>query len=216
MNALLLGCGSKWGLTVLETLLSKEWTVYSLTSTELPQQERLVQHTVNWNTVNQADLEKFLRNLPALDFLLFNQNGSALCYDNFVDQTSLSDTWKLEKNWAQQYFVSVILPYHIIKTVSLDRQAVVAWMLSAFVYAHVNIDHADYIGNKYQNYLMMKNFSRTDTACYCGVNPMEIATNQTTTETFVNTILGYDRAELNGEVIYLDGNKDINFKKFNV
>jgi len=216
MNALLLGCGSKWGLTVLKTLLSKGWTVHNLTSTELPQQEILVQHIVNWNTVNQADLEKFLRNLPTLDFVLFNQNGSALSYDNFSNNASLTDTWKLEKNWAQQYFVSVILPYHIIKTVSLNRQAVVAWMLSTFVYKHTNIDHADYIGNKYQNYLMMQNFSRTEDACFCGINPMEIETNETSTEIFVNNILNYNRLELNGEVIYLNGKKDINFKTFNV
>jgi len=216
MNALLLGCGSKWGLTVLQNLLDKGWTVYSLTSTELSEQENLVQHVIDWNTVDQAKLEKFLRQLPTLDFVLFNQNGSALSYDNFVDNVSLTETWKLEKNWSQQYFVSAVLPYHIVKTVSLDSRAVVAWMLSAFIYTHANIDHADYIGNKYQNYLIMKNFSRTGTACFCGVNPMSLDTNQTTTETFVNTILDYNREELNSQVIYLDGNKDINFHNFSV
>ena len=74
MNALLLGCGSKWGLTILQTLLDKGSTVYSLTSTELPQQQGLVQEVINWNTVNQPSIEKFLRQLPKLDFILFNQN----------------------------------------------------------------------------------------------------------------------------------------------
>ena len=216
MNALLLGCGSKWGLTVLQTLLDKGFTVYSLTSTELPRQQGLVQEVINWNTVNQPVIEKFLRQLPKLDFILFNQNGSALSYSSFVDKTNLTDVWKLEKNWSQQYFVSVILPYHIIKTVNLNEQAIVSWMLSTFVYRHTNIDHADYIGNKYQNYLMMQNFSRTGGACFCGINPMEIDTNQTSTEMFVNTILDYDRTDLNGSVVYLDGKKDINFKIFNV
>ena len=89
-------------------------------------------------------------------------------------------------------------------------------MLSTFVYQHTNINHADYIGNKYQNYLIMKNFSRTGDACFCGINPMELDQNQTSTGVFVNTILGMDTNELNSSVIYLDGNKDINFHNFSV
>jgi hypothetical protein len=216
MNALLLGCGSKWGLTVQQQLLAKDWTVYSLSSTEQTEQDNLHQHIIDWNTVNQSTVEKFLRSLPELDFVLFNQNGSALSYANFDQQVPIIDTWRLEKNWTQQYFVSVILPYHIIKTVSLNKDSRAAWMLSTFVYQHTNIDHADYIGNKYQNYLIMKNFSRTGDACFCGINPMELDQNQTSTGVFVDTILGMDTKELNSSVIYLDGNKDINFHNFSV
>jgi len=216
MNALLLGCGSKWGLTVQQQLLAKGWTVCSLSSTKLAEQDNLYQHIIDWNTVNQGTIEKFLRLLPTIDFILFNQNGSALSYDNFNQEVPVIDTWRLEKNWTQQYFVSVILPYHIIKTVSLNKNSRVAWMLSAFVYQHTNINHADYIGNKYQNYLIMKNFSRTGDACFCGINPMELDQNQTSTGVFVDKILGMDTNELNSSVIYLDGNKDINFHNFSV
>jgi len=216
MNALLLGCGSKWGLTVQQQLLAKGWTVCSLSSTKLAEQDNLYQDIIDWNTVNQGTIEKFLRLLPTIDFILFNQNGSALSYDNFNQEVPVIDTWRLEKNWTQQYFVSVILPYHIIKTVSLNKNSRVAWMLSAFVYQHTNINHADYIGNKYQNYLIMKNFSRTGDACFCGINPMELDQNQTSTGVFVDTILGMDTNELNSNVIYLDGNKDINFQNFSV
>ena len=43
MTALLLGCGSKWGLTVQQQLLAKDWTVYSLSSTEQTEQDNLHQ-----------------------------------------------------------------------------------------------------------------------------------------------------------------------------
>ena len=60
MNALLLGCGSKWGLTVQQQLLAKGWTVCSLSSTKLAEQDNLYQHIIDWNTVNQGTIEKFL------------------------------------------------------------------------------------------------------------------------------------------------------------
>tara|TARA_R110000851_G_scaffold150051_6_gene290851 strand:- start:184 stop:828 length:645 start_codon:yes stop_codon:yes gene_type:complete len=214
MNALLIGCGSKWGLGVLQYLLDTGWRVYSMSSSNSVEHENLHQLDIDWNTLDQTQIQKYLSSLPNLDFVFFNQNGSALSYGNFDQQLALIDTWKLEKNWAQQYFVSVILPYHIIKTVRLHKQTVVAWMLSTYIYKHSNIDHADYIGNKYQNYLMMKNFSRTHDACYCGINPMELQTNATKTQQFVETVLGMDKQQLNGNVIYLNGKVDNNFEMF--
>jgi len=45
---------------------------------------------------------------------------------------------------------------------------------------------------------------------------MELDHNQTSTGVFVDKILGMDTNELNSSVIYLDGNKDINFHNFSV
>ena len=214
MNALLIGCGSKWGLTVLQSLLDAGWNVYSISGSNPVVHPRLTHLDIEWNTVDQPTVEKFLRQLPVLDFVFFNQNGSALSYDNFEKQSTLLDTWKLEKNWSQQYFVSVILPYHIIKTVNTNKRSIVAWMLSTYIYKHTNITHADYIGNKYQNYLIMRNFSRTGTACFCGVNPMELESNLVDPTQFIENIFTIKREELNGSVVYLNGKSDNNFEMF--
>ena len=211
MNVLILGCGSKWGRQLLDSLASNH-TVYSISSQDIHNVNNL---KIDWSSLGPATVEKFLKNLPDIDLVFFNQNGSALSGQNF-DHMKTIDHWKLEKHWSQQYYNSVIFPFHVVQSINLNKDSIVAWMLSSYVYQHINIDHADYVGNKYQNFVVMKNFSKTGKSCFCGVNPMDIDNPNVTVDKFITNLFEYKKEELNGNVIYFNGEIDLNFKTFSV
>jgi hypothetical protein len=213
MNALLLGCGTGFGQAVADAL--DGYTIHSIGS------QPGADLQINWSTVTVAQLEKYLQQLPELDLILFNQNGSALNYDNFETDSSTVDLWKLEKHWSQAYFNSCVLPFHIIKTLSrqITSKTKVCWVLSSFIYDHPRdkrIGHADYIGNKYQNYVIMRTFSLTNLACFFGMNPDTLVDIEykTTAYKFVDFL--NSTTDLNGRVYYYDGELDQSFDRFQI
>jgi hypothetical protein len=214
-NCLLIGCGSKFGLELLEYLIENGYYVHSISGSKLEYAN--VNHLqINWKTLNVAQLEKFLKELPELNLVFFNQNSSALNSDDFIENKNTIELWQLEKNWGQSYFVSCILPFHIIHTLkSIDK---VVWMLSPLVYHHHNtqIGFADYIGNKYQNYLILKNFSKQIQSICIGLNPDKLLSTVDDVRiiNMVNFIESVDN-ETSGRVFFLDGTEDTNFNKFN-
>jgi len=219
-TALLVGCGSKFGLEVLTNFLDHDWTVYSLSGslTDI-KNDNLHQEVIDWKTINVANIEKFLNCLPNLDFIFFNQNSSALNQQNFQQNChSTVDLWKQEKTWSQCYFVSCILPFHIIHSLGdrCDKNTKVGWMLSTYVYFHSDIKNADYIGNKYQNFLMMKNFSKTHPACFFGINPDNLIETNTTDniENLISMCDDMKYEDLNGLVLKFNKVEDPGFQKF--
>ena len=130
---------------------------------------------VDWKHVRESDLHRFLMRLPKIDLLFFNQNGSSLSASSFQNNRyETLDLWKQIAHWKQSYFVSCQLPFQIIHCLGdrLDEQSRVLWMLSSMVVRHSNDPgYADYIGNKFQNYLIMKNFARAHRACFIGIDP---------------------------------------------
>jgi len=214
-NCLLIGCGSKFGLELLEYLIEIGYTVNSISGSDLKHDN--VNHLqIDWKNLNVAQIEKFLKNLSNLDLVFFNQNSSALGSHDFIKNKSTVDLWKLEKNWSQAYFVSCVLPFHIIHT--LKSMHKVVWMLSPLVYRHYEdqIGFSDYIGNKYQNYLILKNFSKYNQSIFIGMNPDKLLSikDDVRIKNMVNFIELADK-ETSGRVFFLDGIEDTNFNKFN-
>jgi len=214
-NCLLIGCGSKFGLEILEYLLEIGYTVNSISGSNLKHNN--VNHLqINWKNLNVAQIEKFLKDLPNLDLVFFNQNSSALGSHDFIKNKSTVDLWKLEKNWSQAYFVSCILPFHIIHTLKSVHKVV--WMLSPLIYNHNDrqIGFADYVGNKYQNYLIIKNFAKQHKSIFIGLNPDKLLSTKddVSIKDMVKFIESADK-EASGRIFFLDGTKDENFNKFN-
>lgn len=214
-NCLLIGCGSKFGLELLDYLLEQGYNVNSISGSELKQSN--VNHLqINWNTLNVTQIEKFLKQLPDLDLVFFNQNSSALNSNDFIKNKNTLNLWKLEKEWNQAYFVSCILPFHIIHTLKAAHKIV--WMLSPLIYHHdqKQIGFADYVGNKYQNYLILNNFSKQDQSIFIGLNPDKLLSikDDARISNMVNFIESADK-ESSGRVFFLDGTEDTNFSKFN-
>jgi len=216
-KALLVGCGSKFGLKLLESLLEQGWLVYSISgSTIESDNNNLKQLIVDWRSINPAHLEKFIKTIPEVDFVFFNQNSSALnnCFNsNAFDTATL---WRQTKDWNQTYFVSCILPFYVIHTLGGNCSATtkVAWMLSSMIYDHSNVLCADYIGNKYQNYVLMKNFSQQHPSCFFGINPDNLT--ETATSNNIHTLISQveSSADLNGKVFHFDFTEDTNFNLF--
>jgi hypothetical protein len=216
-KALLVGCGSKFGLKLLESLLEQGWAVYSISGSPVESSNsNLKQLVIDWRSVNPTHLEKFIKNISKIDFVFFNQNSSALsnCFNsNTFDTATL---WRQTKDWNQTYFVSCILPFYIIHTLDINCSAStkVAWMLSSMIYNHNDILCADYIGNKYQNYVLMKNFSQHHPACFFGINPDNLS-ETATDNNILNLILKVEsNTDLNGKVFHFDFSEDIYFNLF--
>lgn len=214
-NCLLIGCGSKFGLRVLEHLLEMGYNINSISGSQLNYSN--VNHLqVDWKTLNVTQIEKFLKELPELDLIFFNQNSSALNLDDFLKNKNTLELWKLEKDWSQSYFLSCILPFHIIHTVKSAHKIV--WMLSPLIYNHDDkqIGFADYIGNKYQNYLIIKNFTKQQQSIFIGINPDKLLSTKddVNIKDMIKFIESADK-EASGGTFFLDGTKDTNFNKFN-
>jgi hypothetical protein len=220
-KALLIGCGSKFGLDLLKILLDQDWEIYSISGSLIDiSNNRLHQKVINWGTTNVTELEKFLISCSTLDMIFFNQNSSSLSSDYFTkNYYNTIELWKQEKTWSQSYFVSCILPFHIIHSLKdkCNTNTKIAWMLSEYIYQHCDTRYPDYIGNKYQNYLIMKNFSRNHESSFFGINPGNLAETNTKTN-IVNLISFIEQTPknlLNGIVINFDTTIDTNFQIFN-
>jgi hypothetical protein len=218
-SALLIGCGSKFGAFLTNQLLDKGYAIYSISSSTSTDPNHL---TVDWKTVNVTHLEKFLKSCPDLDLIFFNQNASALSEPCFRgDSLPTLELWKLEKSWSQSYFVSCILPFHIIHSLGnkCSEHTKVGWMLSTYVHSHPNnsnLGFADYIGNKYQNYVVIKNFSRQHKSSFFGINPDNLTSqdHRDTAQQLTAFLENSSSEQLNGKIFYYNGNEEHNFDSF--
>lgn len=208
-NVLLIGCGSKFGLDITKHFLKNDVFVYSVSGSNIAIENKKFKHLViNWKTVTFADIEDFLQNIPTMDFVFFNQNGSSLCIDDFSNLKQGVDLWKQESDWSQTYFSSCILPYHIIQTLGTrcNKKTKIAWMLSSLIYNHTNtkqIGYADYCTNKYQNYLIMKNFSLHHDSCFFGVDPGALS-DGANASVLIDNIIKTPASQLNGSIMRIN------------
>ena len=208
-TALLVGCGSKSGLELTKSFLDAGYIVDLITGTsvELPVRSCVV----DWEALNPSHIESFLKGRDHYDTIVFNQNARVLeptCYT--ANRFNTLDLWKTDKLWNQAYYNNCILPFHIIHTLAsrCNTNTKVLWMLSELIYNHKpGIGYADYIGHKYQNYVLMKNFSQNHTAPFAGINRGKIPLDPKDLLDF----LEYSSAGINGRVFYSNGTEDENF-----
>lgn len=219
-EALIIGGGSKFGLQFVNNLLDKEWNVNVISGSSI-KHANCNQLLVDWKNLKITDTEKFLTKLPTQSLIFFNQNSSALsnsCYN--VNSFTKINLWRQEKDWSQAYFVSCILPFHIIHTLekSCTRDTKIGWMLSSLILSHTTtqIEYSDYIGNKYLNYLMIKNFSKHHHSSFFGINPDSL--NETATsenlDKLINFIFQSSPDYINGKIFKMTTDEDLNFERF--
>lgn len=170
-NALIFGCGSKFGMSLRTELENSEFSVYGISSSIGTDQVL----KVNWNTCLIHDFEKFLRSLPNIDLIIFNQNSTMLT-DNYWQLNSVPtlDIWKQSKQWLQSYYVNCILPAHVLHTLTnmhhLGSTSQIVWMLSRNMLGN-HSGPVDYYGQKYQNYINMQQFAKNNPQTFIGVCP---------------------------------------------
>jgi hypothetical protein len=176
LNALIVGCGSLYGKELAQQLENNGYALYGISGSDTQNTNIL---KVDWNTCAIQDFEKFLRRLPQLDLIVFNQNSPALI-DEYTKLHSVDiiEIWKRAKRWNQSHYVNCILPTHILHTLSLTNKLTdrtcVTWMLSSSMFGNTHVAPVDYVGQKYQNYIMMKTMSLNNSQIFIGVCPGKI------------------------------------------
>jgi len=170
-NALVIGCGSKFGHAVVTELENHSVTVYGISGTA--ESDRVLK--VDWATCVIASFEKFLRQLPELDFVIFNQNSNSLINTYWkLDSVPTLEVWRQSKQWHQSYYVNCVMPTHVLHTLvnanKIKDQSIVTWMLSRGM-LNTQIHNINYYGQKYQNYCNMQQFARNNPQTFIGVCP---------------------------------------------
>lgn len=172
-NALLVGCGNTRGEKIVSGCQDAGYTVTNIGQTQ-SKNDKVNNITVAWKELSITNLHKILHKIDTkLDFIFFNQNSSSLADKNFTQTIDTLDLWSLTKNWTQSYWLSCQMPYVLIKTLEnkLDDDCKIGWMLSSYIDKDKSgvLDHPDYSGYKFTNYLIMKNYSKKYNTF--GINP---------------------------------------------
>jgi len=176
LNALIVGCGSLYGKEISNQLQLKGYTVYGISGT-ITQNPNIL--TVDWETCDIQNFEKFIRKLPQIDVVVFNQNSPALIDEYYkINSLATLEVWKRAKRWSQSHYVNCILPTHILHTLGSTNkftdQTVITWILSSSMFGKNHNVPVDYIGQKYQNYIVMKTLAATNPQIYTGICPGHI------------------------------------------
>ena len=211
MNCLFIGTGKGIGRALSQRYRADGHSVFSITGKESHDQNALV---VDWATVNEAALHRWLCELPNLDLIFFNQNSSSLSQSSFATNSLANlDLWRQIKHWKQSYYVSCQMCFQIIHSLSrqIHADTRVVWMLTSMIMRHdhdtnQSLGYADYIGNKYQNYLLMRNFSCNHLGCFLALEPGDVSGDDHADRTHtIQTILKRPTSEINGRVFGMSG-----------
>lgn len=170
MNVLIIGCSRGFGLGLKQAFESQGHTVWGMSRNS---GDTIL--AVNWETLCLNDYEKFIRNLPHIDIVIFNQNSPALVDSYLTLGLPPTQAWPIEKKWQQSYYVNCVLSGHILHTLAetkkLSKSACVMWTLSRLILKSGGSEPAYYSGYKYQNYQLMKSLASRNTQTFVGVCP---------------------------------------------
>ena len=172
-QALLVGCGNQRGERIVNGCIEAGYSVTNIGSGASAIQT-VNNIKIEWKDLDIIKLHKILVKINhKVDFIFFNQNASSLSNIDFTQPKKTLDTWGLVKSWGHSYWLSCQLPYFLIKTLetNLHHETIIGWMLSGYIDKNKQgvETHPDYSGNKYTNYMLMKNFN-TKYQCF-GIDP---------------------------------------------
>ena len=172
-QALLIGCGNQRGERIVNGCMGAGYSVTNIGSGASAIQT-VNNIKIEWKDLDIIKLHKILVKINhKVDFIFFNQNASSLSNIDFTQLKKTLDTWGLVKSWGHSYWLSCQLPYFLIKTLekNLHHETIIGWMLSSYIDKNKEgvETHPDYSGNKYTNYMLMKNFN-TKYQCF-GIDP---------------------------------------------
>lgn len=210
-NALIVGAGSKFGADLVDSLEQQKYTIYGITGSNIQSNRYL---KVNWETCFINDFERYLKNLPNIDLIVFNQNSPALtdaCHS--YGGISTLELWKRAKMWSQSHFVNCVMPFYLLQTLAnadkLNTNSTIGWMVSQAMF--LLTPPMDYAGQKYQNYAMMKELSMQNPQIHVSIDPGEIIKENSKIKAdalsiFLNTIT----KESTGNLFLINSNGQIN------
>jgi hypothetical protein len=207
-QALITGGGSKFGHGLTEQLILAGYRVHLITSNRDVKfdSEHVNVIPVNWKFVAMTDLKDLIAGIPELDVVFFNHNASSLSAKKFQ-----RNQLQVQRDWAQSYFVACQLPFYLVHTLAnrIRPDTKIGWMLSELIHHPVDdhIGYADYIGNKFTNACIMRNFSKNFPAGFFGINPDGGLESDNKAETIIKFIDQADPVKINGHIYTTQGDK---------
>lgn len=209
-QALITGGGSKFGQKITQELVNAGYFVHLVTGNGVKWVDNPCVRVipVNWQTLGISDVKSIIANLPDLDLIFFNHNASALNLEKFAPRKIQSSS-----NWQHSYFVACQLPFYLIHSLEnrISTNTKIGWMLSRLIKNPVD-DHvgfADYIGNKFTNFCIMRSFSINFPASFFAIHPEGGVDVNSTNKAIdiVRLIDNTDPVELNGNLFSTQGEK---------
>lgn len=162
-NAIVFGCGAKNGISIIDALLSHNYSVTNI-GKSIFNKKNVTNIPIEWKKIDIPFIHKtFSKVAVNIDFVFFNQNSSTLTTNDFkIKKRDTLFIWQQIKNWSDSYWLSCQLPFLFLHTLKdrLHEDSKVGWMLSSFIdYKKDNAEEfPDYSSFKFTNYLIMKNF----------------------------------------------------------
>lgn len=210
-NCLIIGCGSKFGLTLTQTLLDQNCQVYGISGSCLPDHERLSVLKVDWDTCEISDIEKFVRKLPKLDLIIFNQN-SAKMQSQMIKLGSLDTltVWKQSKLWTHSHYVGSVMPIHILNSLhscnSIDETTITTWLLSNSILSKNTASPIDYKAQKYLNAEIIRYLSLNNAGAFIGLDPGKLTDQNydSKAQTFIQFCFNATTSTINGKYFTFD------------
>lgn len=209
-QALITGGGSKFGQNITQELINAGYFVHLVTSNGAAwvNSPSVKVISVDWKTLGISDIKLIMTDLPKLDLIFFNHNASALNLDKFAPKKMQNLS-----NWQHSYFVACQFPFYLVHGLEnrIDTNTKIGWMLSRLIQNPIDnhIGFADYIGNKFTNFCIMRSFSINFPASFFAIHPeggVDVNSVDKAAD-MVQLIDSTDPVELNGNVFSTQGEK---------
>ena len=175
-HALLFGGASKNGKQIIKALLDNNFKVINVGSSSYDH-DNVKNIIVDWKNINIEFIQQVCGKIAHnLDFVFFNQNSSSLSIEDFsIEHDDILEKWKLIKDWSNSHWLSCQMPFLVIHTIrnNLHKDSQIGWMLSDFInyQAAGAMQHPDYSGFKFFNYLSMSAFNNQNDFFTFGIMP---------------------------------------------
>lgn len=173
MNILLLGAGSKWGAIFTKFLSSQGCYIDLVTSTGIEDQN-VVNHKIDWNTLSINDLDLIVRNLSKekYDLVFFNQNSGGGPNDKCFSPEMEAPL----DGWVKNLWIDCQMPYYLIKrlTDKIHENTKIGWMLTGLINSEESeqYKYGGYASAKTMNLHLMRNFSQFNKGIYFCLQPI--------------------------------------------
>ena len=168
-NALLIGCGSKWGAEFSKVVADSGYSVDLVTSNSLTY-TNVNEIKVNWYNFNRSSIVDNIK-LKNYDIIFFNQNSGGSVNEFYLKEGNIIS----EEQWNINFWIDCQLPYYIIKHLGpvITTSTKIGWMITGLISGRDEnlFQYAGYACAKSSNLHIMRGFSQFSKGTYFAINP---------------------------------------------
>ncbi len=178
-NALLLGCGSKWGAEFTKTVADADYNVDLITGSDFSY-KNVATHKIDWFGSNLEAIEDLLLPLKQkkYDIIFFNQNTGGGPNEQAY---APGDIFPID-HWNVQNWINSQLPYSVVKLLSdsIHETTKVGWMITGLVDGKEKDlwKYAGYASVKSTNIHIMRGFAHQHRGIFFALDPIWFPKNQ--------------------------------------